>query len=136
MLRPVRALRTWDICFVDAIDIDEKKSKNADASNFSKRYPYHEPMNPSLGGFDGTFESLVFCIGVGIKKEADHDCLLRCGGAFVWTIRTLEKLGTCRGKRMRFLLQMMEFFYSISMGRDAIWDAVPFSQYLGVLGSA
>ena len=86
----------------------------------------------SEGG--GTFESLVFCIGVGIKKEANNDCLLQCGGAFVWTVRTLEKLGTCRGKRMRFLLQMMEFFYSISMGRDAIWDAIPFSQYLGVLG--
>ena len=52
----------------------------------------------------------------------------------MWTVRTLEKLGTCRGKRMRFLLQMMEFFYSILMGRDATWDAVPFSQYLGVLG--
>ena len=37
---------------------------------------------------------------------------------------------------MRFLLQMMEFFNSISMGRDAMWDAVPFSQHLGVLGGA
>ena len=64
----------------------------------------HEPANPSLGGYDGTFEKLVLCIGVGIKKEAIHDCLLRCGDTFVWTRRTLEKLWICRGKRMHFLL--------------------------------
>ena len=64
----------------------------------------HEPANSSLGGYNGTFESLVLCIGVGIKKEAVHDCLLWCGGAFVWSRRTLEKLGNRRGERMRFLL--------------------------------
>ena len=51
MLWSVRALMAWDKSFVDAISIDEKKSKNADASNFSKRYPYHEPINPLLGGY-------------------------------------------------------------------------------------
>jgi len=91
-------MRSNATTFVDVIGIDEKKSKNADAPNFSERSPYHQPMNPSLGGYDGTFESLTFCIGVGMKTEADHDCLLRCGGAFVWTVRTLEKLGPCRGR--------------------------------------
>ena len=69
----------------------------------------------------------MFCIGVEIEKGANHDCLLWCSGVSVWTIRTLEKLGTCRRKQMRFMLQMMEFFYSILMGGEAIWDAVPFS---------
>ena len=45
-----------------------------------------------------------------------------------WTIKTLEKLGTCRGKLTRFLLQMMAFFYSMLMSRNAIWAAVTFSQ--------
>ena len=54
----------WDKLFVDAIGIHEKKLKYVDASNFSKRYPYRKPMNSSLGGYDGTFESLVFCIGI------------------------------------------------------------------------
>ena len=52
-----------------------------------------------LGGYNGTFESLVFCISIGIKKETDLDCLLRCGGAFVRKMRTLEKLDAYRGSR-------------------------------------
>ena len=48
MLRPVRALMTWDKSFVDAISVDEKNSKNAGTSNFRKRYPYHEPLNSLL----------------------------------------------------------------------------------------
>ena len=59
----------WDKLFVDAIGIHEKKLKYADASNFSKRYPYHKPMNSSMGGYDGTFESLVFCIGLNNRRK-------------------------------------------------------------------
>ena len=140
MFGPVCALMVWDKFFVDTIGVNKKNSKNAGTSNFSKRYPYHKPINPSLRGYKVMFESLVFCIGIGMKKEVSHECLLRCGGAFVWTIcvqiQTLQKLGACREKQMRFLLQIMEFFYSILMGRDAIWDTSRFNQYFGPLGGA
>ena len=43
-----------------------KNFKNSDTSNFSKRYSYHEQMNPPLGGYNKAFESLIYCIGVGI----------------------------------------------------------------------
>ena len=73
------------------------------------------------------------CVGVGIKRDIDNDCLLRSGGVFVWTVRTLTKLGGNKDNRMRFLLQMMRFFYEL-MGGDAIVESVPFQQFLGPLG--
>ena len=82
-------------------------------------------MNSSLRGYNRTFESLVFCISIEIKKQTNLDCLLRCGGAFVRTMRTLEKLDACREEQMRFLLHMVVFFCSILIERNAIWDAVP-----------
>ena len=55
----------------------------------------------------------------------------------VWSERTLEKLGgdggELRAKQLRFALQMMQFFYSLMMGGDAIADGVPLQQYLGPL---
>ena len=46
-------------------------------------------------------------------------------------VRTLAKLGMDRDKRMRFLLQMMQLFYSPMMGKGAIVDGLPFQQHLG-----
>ena len=46
MFGPVCALMVWDKFFVDTIGVNKKNSRNAGMSNFSKRYPYHEPMNP------------------------------------------------------------------------------------------
>ena len=83
-----------------------------------------------MGGFNEMFGSFVFCVGVEIKKEANHGCLLGCSVAFVRTMRTLERRGVCRGKRVRFLLQMMQLFFFILIGRDATWEVVSFSQYL------
>ena len=107
-LLPVRSLLACKKSFQDAIATDERNAKGA-RSNFSRRYPYHEPSNPRLGGWSGTFGSLVLCIGIGIEKDANHDCLLRDTGVFLWTMPMLEKLGSDRGKRMKFLLQMFEF---------------------------
>ena len=71
------------------------------------------------------------CIGVGVKSGANVDCLLGSEGAFVWTMRTLMKLGADRHKQMRFLLQMMQLFYSLMMGKDEIVDGVQFQQLRG-----
>ena len=70
-------------------------------------------------------------MGIGVRTGASRDCLLSSDGVFVWTVRTLMKLGSDRDKRMRFLLQMMQLFYSLMMGKDAIVDGVPFQQLLG-----
>ena len=48
----------------------------------------------------------------------------------------MNKLGEDREKRLRFALQMIEFFYTLLMGSDAIINSVPFQQYLGPLVSA
>ena len=32
---------------------------------------------------------------------------------------------------MRFLLQMMQLFYALMMGKDAMIDRIPFQQHLG-----
>ena len=57
---------------------------------------------------------------------------------FVWNEQRCitNKLGDERDKRMRFAFQMIEFFYTLLMGGDAIINSVPFQQYLGPLGSA
>ena len=66
----------------------------------SKQYPFKEPPNPELGGWNGTFESLVLCIGIGINRDANNDSLLRPDGSFVWTERTLAKLGGDKEKQV------------------------------------
>ena len=87
----------------------------------------------------GTYQNLVLCIGVGIKRDGNNGCLTRKeDGVFVWTDRTLAKLGgsspdDTTGKQIRFALQMMQFMYTLMMGTDAIKDGVPFQQYLGPL---
>ena len=137
-LRPVRSSLAWDKTFAECYSADERNAKNSGATGataFSKRYPFAVPANPELGGWDGTFPSLNLCIGVGISKLTNNDCLFQPGGAFVWTERTNCKLGEDREKRSRFAFQMMEFFYSLLMGGDAIINSVPFQQYLGPLGS-
>ena len=79
----------------------------------------------------------MLCIGVGIKRDASNDCLLRPDGVLVWSERTLAKLGgdggELRAKQLRFALQMMQFLYSLMMGGGAIADGVPLQQYLGPL---
>ena len=55
---------------------------------------------------------------------------------FMWTERTMNKLGEGRDKRMRFIFQMIEFFYQLLMDGDAVVSGVPFQQYLGPLGGA
>merc|ERR1740139_190236 len=56
-------------------------------------------------------------------------------GVLVWTMRTLTKIKGEREKRRQFLLQMMQLFYSLLMGSNAIIDGVPSQQYLGPLNS-
>ena len=63
------------------------------SSKLSKRYPFKKPSNPELKGWDGIMANLVLCIGVGIKRDASNECLLRPNGMFVWSERTLAKLG-------------------------------------------
>ena len=124
----------WDKAFVDTHATNKSKLKTCCTSNFIKRYPFQEPPCPELGGWDGTFPCLELCIGIGINKAENKDCLLQEGGAFIWSDRTIAKIGNDREKRMRFLLQMVQFFYALMMGNDAIIDSVPFKQYLGPLG--
>ena len=116
--------------------MDERSAKSSGTTTFSKRYPYSLPPNPALGGWYGTFPSLALCIGVGISRMANNDCLLQPNSVFIWSERTMNKLGEDREKRLRFAFQMIEFFYMLLMGNDAIINSVPFQQYLGPLGSA
>ena len=74
---------------------------------------------------------MTLCIGIGINRSANNDCLLRPDGAFVWSDRTRAKLGDDKEKRMRFLLQMMQLFYALMMGKDVMIDGIPFHQHLG-----
>ena len=132
-LRPVRAMLAWDKSFAAAHAADERAARNGGPSEFSKQYPLEEPTNPELGGWNGVFPSLTLCVGVAVSKLCDNDCLVRSGGAFIWTERTMAKSGRDREKQMRFLFQMMHLFYSLLMGGDAIIDGVPFQQCLGPL---
>jgi hypothetical protein len=52
---------------------------------------------------------------------------------FVWTDRTRAKLGDDVDKQMRFLLQMLQLFYTLMIGKDAAIDGTPFQQYLGTV---
>ena len=45
--------------------------------------------------------------------------------------RTRAKLGDDKEKRMRFLLQMLQLFYALMIGKDAAIDGTPFQQHLG-----
>ena len=101
------------------------------SSGFTKRYPFRPPLHPELGGWDGTFASLTLCIGIGINRGANNDRLLRPDGEFVWSDRTRAKLGDDKEKRMCFLLQMLQLFYALMMGKDVMIDGIPFQQYLG-----
>ena len=55
------------------------------------------------------------------------DCLLRPDGTFVWSDRTRTKLGNDKEKLMRFLLQMLQLFYALMMGKDAMIDGTAFT---------
>ena len=83
-----------------------------------------------MKGWDGTFANLVMCIGVGIKQDANNNCLLRPDRVFVWSKHTLAKLGSDAGemqaKQLRFALQMMQLMYVLMMGHGAIVEGVPF----------
>jgi hypothetical protein len=124
---------SWDKSFALTHKDMERKSKQPGKTKLTKYYPYSEPSNPELGGWHGRFDSLELCIALAIDKAADNSCLLRRDGAFVWSERTLAKVGEDEEKRLRFILQMMQFFYSLMMGQDAIYDGIPFRQYLGPL---
>ena len=86
---------------------------------------------PEEGGYCGI---LNLCIGIGIDPTARRD-----NGLFVWTDRTVMKLGestegnNIKEKQTRLALQMVQLMYSLMMGKDAIIDGVPFKQYLGPL---
>ena len=108
-------------------------ANSSGTSHFSKRYPFQQPSNQELGGWDGTFPNLKMCIGIGIEKATEKDCLLRQDGVSVWSERTMAKLGGNKEQWMCFLLQMMQFFYTLMMGDNAIINGVPFQQYLGPL---
>ena len=49
----------------------------------------------------------------------------------VWTDRMRAKLGDDVDKRMRFLLQVLQLFYTLTIGKDATIHGTPFHQYLG-----
>ena len=133
-LCPVHSFLAWDKTFALTHIANENKAKSSGTSHFSKRYPFQQPSNPELGGWDGTFPNLEMCIGIGVRKTTENDCLLRQDGVFVWSDRTMAKLGgKNKEQRMRFLLQMIQFFYTLMMGDDAIINGVPFQQYLGPL---
>ena len=88
--------------------------------------------------WNGQFENLVLCIGVGIKRDANNDCLTSPDGIFVSTEQTLNKFGgrlqeAIKEKRIRFAMQMIQLVYSLMMGSDVIIDGFPFQQYLGPL---
>jgi hypothetical protein len=128
--KPVRSVLAHGRSF-QKIHSDDEKSSKKPSSRFTKRYPFRPPLHPELGGWNGTFASLTLCIGIGIKSGGNNDCLLRPDGAFVWSDRTCVKLGNDKEKRMRFLLQMLQLFYALMIGRDAAIDGTPFQQYLG-----
>ena len=85
------------------------------------------------------YQNLVLCNGVGIKRDGTNGCLTRKDdGVLVWTDHTLTKLGgslqdDTAGKQIRFVLQMIQFIYTLMMGTDDIKDGVPFQKYLGPL---
>lgn len=89
-----------------------------------------------MGGWDGIFGNLTLCIGVGTSRNANDDCLLCVGDAFIWTVRALTKLGEDRKKQLRFLLQIVHMFYVPLMGNDAIINGVPLAQHPGPLNTA
>ena len=93
--------------------MDKKNAKDRGTSEFSRQYPLEEPSNPELGGWDRLFPYLTLCIGIGVSKLGDNDCLVRPDGVFVWTERTMTKLGNDREKQTRFLFQMIHLFYSL-----------------------
>ena len=97
-----------------------------------EEYPFKRSSNPKIGGWSGTFASLDPCIGIGIKRDANNDCLARQDGLLVWSERVVIKLGG-REKQLQFAPQMIQFLYSLMMGDDVILDATPFTQYLGPL---
>ena len=74
---------------------DEKTSKQPNpSSELSKQYHSNMMSNAELGELTGTYQNLVLCIGVGIKRDGNNGCLVRKGGGtFVWTNCTLTKLG-------------------------------------------
>ena len=116
--------------FQDIYSKDKKRSKQSNPSfKLSKQYPFNKPSNAEHGGWTGTHKNLELCIGVGIKRDGNNRCPTRKeGGVFVWTDRTLIKLGgvsqdDTSGKQIQFVLQMTKL-----MG-----DGVPSKQYLGPL---
>ena len=127
--------------FEQRYEDDGKNSRNPNStSNLSKLYPSTKPIMPEEGGYCGIFDDLILCIGIGINPAANNDCLTRRdNGLFVWTDRTMIKLGestegnNIKEKQMRLALQIVQLMYSLMMGKDAIIDGVPLKQYLGPL---
>ena len=125
--------------FEQRYEDDGKNSRNPNStSNLSKLYPSTKPIMPEEGGYCGIFDDLNLCIG--IDPTANNDCLTRRdNGLFVWTDRTMIKLGestegnNIKEKQMRLALQIVQLMYSLMMGNDAIIDGIPLKQYLGPL---
>lgn len=85
--------------FLQSYAADKKSAKKTGATSiFSKHYLHKEPSNPELDGWDGLLDNLMLCISVGVSNNANNHCLLRLGRVFVWTVRTLTKLGENREK--------------------------------------
>ena len=135
LLQPLRSLLAYYVLFVESYAADERNAKNTGPSSFSRHCPFREPHNPMMGSREGTFANLVLCIWVGIQRDASHDCPLQEDSTFVWTERTMAKLGDSKEKRLCFTLQMAEFFFILLIGGDAVIYAVPFQQCLRLLGS-
>ena len=81
---------------------------------------------------DGTFKSLMLCIGIEINCGANTDCPLRSpDGTFIRLDLTRVKLGDATKTWTHFLLQMLQLFYNLKTGKDTMIDDIPFQQYLG-----
>ena len=76
---------------------------------------------------------MTLCIGIGISRGANNDCLLRLDGVFVQSVRTRTKLDDDKEKRMRFLLQMLQLFYTLMMDKEATIYGIPFQQHLELI---
>ena len=93
----------------------------------------HDPPHRA----DGRSEALTFVVGIIAGFRRGVPVARRIAGAdgaeevVEFPLEPLAKLGMDLGKRMRFLLQMMQLFYSLMMGKAAIVDGLPFQQHLG-----
>ena len=110
---------------------NDKKNSKKPPFRFTKRYPFRPPLHTELGGWYGTVTSLVLCVGIDIKSGANNECFLQPDGVFVWTDQARAKVDNNADTWMRFLVPMLQLFYTLMIGKDASIDGTLFQQYIG-----